>query len=196
MSHSSSFSKIYLASQSPRRQQLLKQIGVAFELLEIDIDETPLKGESAIETAQRLAEAKAVAGWNHSKRFEDIPVLAADTLGLLGEELLTKPVDKHDACSMLMRMSAKEHQIFTAVSICYQGKIHNIYSSSKVLFCNLTKEDIEQYWQTGEPVDKAGSYAIQGQGARFVKSITGSYSGIVGLPLQQTWELLQQLQSD
>ena len=184
--------KIYLASKSPRRQQLLKQIGIDFTLLNSDIDEIPLANETAIETARRLADEKALAGWNSPQRIQLLPVLAADTLGLLDGNLLMKPKDKQDAIQMLSQMSSKEHQIITAVSICFNGEIQNIESVSTVRFCTLTAEEIEQYWNTGEPKDKAGSYAIQGQAARFVESITGSYSGIVGLPLQQTWQLLQQ----
>ncbi len=185
--------KIYLASKSPRRQQLLEQIGVEYIYLEIEIEETPLSGESAIETARRLACEKAKAGWNSPDRLEMLPVLAADTLGLIDDELLMKPVDKADAVNMLNRMSAREHQVITAVSICFKNEIYNTESISSVHFCALSTLDIEQYWQTGEGADKAGSYAIQGQGGRFVESINGSYSGIVGLPLQQTWELLQQI---
>ncbi len=188
--------KIYLASQSPRRQQLLQQIGVDFELLSINIDETARSGETAVETAQRLAEEKALAGWNHPQRTENIPVLAADTLGLLDGELLLKPVDKQDALSMLSKMSNREHEVITAVSVCLQGKLYNLLSCSKVLFCKLSKTEIEHYWQSGEPKDKAGSYAIQGIGGRFVKQINGSYSGIVGLPLQQTRELLEKVSKE
>jgi septum formation protein len=184
--------KIYLASKSPRRQQLLKQIGIDFILLSADIDETPLPGESALQTAKRLADKKALAGWNSPNRTLEIPVLAADTLGLLDNELLMKPRDKEDAINMLSKMSAREHQIITAVSLCFNNKIDTIESVSSVRFCKLSQQQIEQYWNTGEAADKAGSYAIQGQGARFVESIEGSYSGIVGLPLQQTWKLLQQ----
>jgi len=187
-----SSAKIYLASKSPRRQQLLKQIGIDFTLINADIDEIPGDNESALETARRLADEKALAGWNSPERTQLSPVLAADTLGLLHGNLLMKPRDKQDAIAMLTQMSATEHQIITAVSICFNGKIQNIESVSTVRFCALTAEEIEQYWNTGEPKDKAGSYAIQGQGARFVESITGSYSGIVGLPLQQTCQLLQQ----
>jgi len=185
--------QIYLASQSPRRQQLLQQIGISFKTLTISIDETPKAAESALETVQRLAEEKAIAGWNHSHRVEALPVLAADTVGVLNGELLQKPVDKDDACTMLAKMSAAEHEIFTAVSVCSRGKIYNVLSTSTVRFCQLSTDEIEQYWHSGEPIDKAGSYAIQGLGGRFVERINGSYSGIVGLPLQQTWQLLQQL---
>jgi len=184
--------KIYLASKSPRRQQLLQQIGVEFSLISIDIDETPKAFESALETAKRLADEKALAGWKCHQRVANIPVLAADTLGLLDGELLMKPTNKSDAMEMLSKMSGREHQIITAVSICFNEQIQNIESVSLVKFCTLSETEIEQYWKTGEPCDKAGSYAIQGQGARFVESIQGSYSGIVGLPLQQTWQLLQQ----
>jgi len=192
MSQHPSSAKIYLASKSPRRQQLLKQIGIDFTLINADVDEIPRANESAIETARRLADEKALAGWNSPERTQLLPVLAADTLGILDGNLLMKPKDNQNAIAMLTRMSATEHQIITAVSICFNGQIQNFESVSAVRFCTLTAEEIEQYWNTGEPKDKAGSYAIQGQGARFVESITGSYSGIVGLPLQQTWQLLQQ----
>ncbi len=185
--------KVYLASQSPRRQALLKQINIAFDTLLFDIDETPKSGENAEQMALRLARAKATKGWQHNQRTAHLPVLAADTIGLLAENILLKPQNKTDFITMLSSMSGKTHQVLTAVAVCFNGNCESIISKSMVTFAKLSQAEILDYWDSGEPRDKAGGYAIQGLGGRFVTRIEGSYSGIVGLPLYQTWKLLQKV---
>lgn len=184
---------IYLASKSPRRKELLTQIGIDFEIIDIKIDETIRPRESAAQLACRLASEKAIAGWNHHLRRKDIPVLAADTLGEMGNQILQKPANKEEAVDMLNRMSGQTHIVHTAICFCYHNQCFGDITSSKVQFANLSPSDIATYCDTPEPLDKAGSYAIQGVGGKFVKTIQGSYSGIVGLPLSETLELLQQV---
>lgn len=185
--------KIYLASQSPRRQALLKQINIDFETLLVDINETQKNGEEAEQMALRLAKTKATKGWHHNQRTAHLPVLAADTIGLLAGNVLLKPQNKTDFINMLSAMSAKTHLVLTAVAVCFDGKCESIISKSLVTFAELSQAEILDYWDSGEPEDKAGGYAIQGLGGRFVTHIEGSYSGIVGLPLEQTWKLLQKV---
>jgi septum formation protein len=182
--------QIILASASPRRRELLDQIGVSYQVSPVDIDETPQPEESARHFVRRIAAEKSA---ECLRQFSpDIPVLAADTTVVLNRQILGKPKDAVDAEKMLQVLSAQTHQVYTAISLrC--GELHQqAVSITEVTFKALTLNEIRAYWRTGEPVDKAGSYAIQGLGAVFVESIQGSYSGVMGLPLFETAALLQQ----
>lgn len=181
---------IYLASASPRRRQLLAQIGVAHEAMPVDIDESPLPGESPQTYVCRLALAKAETLWGYLEPARRRPVLGADTTVTLDGALLGKPVDRSDALAMLARLSGRTHQVCTAVALRHADGTASKLSISEVTFRSLTAEERERYWETGEPADKAGAYAVQGIAAAFITRIAGSYSGIMGLPLAETAELL------
>lgn len=181
---------IYLASASPRRSALLQQIDVPHEVRPVDIDETPLPGEPPARYARRLAEEKARALWTSLRAADRKPVLAADTTVALGEEILGKPADRDDAVRILGRLSGRDHEVHTAVSLLHEGGAAARVSTSTVSFRELTRTEIAWYWSTGEPADKAGAYAVQGHGAIFVRHLAGSFSGVMGLPLYETWELL------
>ena len=192
--------RIYLASRSPRRRELLKQIGVNFELLLLredprrggDIDETPLAGEAADAYALRVARAKAGAAVRHvaQRGLPFHPVLAADTTVVLDELILGKPADAPQAIRMLKALSGRGHRVITAVAIAARERVETRLSVSTVQFRELADAEIRRYIASGEPFDKAGGYAIQGRAAAFVTRIEGSYSGIMGLPLAETAELL------
>ena len=184
---------IYLASASPRRSELLRQIDVTHAVLPVDIDETPRPGEKPAHYALRLAEEKARALWEQLPVAQRRPVLAADTTVALGDEILGKPVDRDDAVRMLGRLSGREHEVHTAVAVLHQGGADARVSTSTVAFRPLTGAEIDWYWRTGEPADKAGAYAVQGHAAVFIRRLAGSYSGVMGLPLYETWELLAPL---
>jgi septum formation protein len=179
---------LLLASQSPRRAELLKQIGVPFSQCPVDIDESVLPRETAEKYVQRMAQEKSSVGYQRagSKKL----VLGADTIVVAKGNILGKPKDKIDALNMLNILSDNTHRVLTAVSItsCRQQK--TLVVETQVCFGPLTTQQIEWYWNSGEPQDKAGSYGIQGLGGQFVKSIIGSYSAVVGLPLYQTRKLL------
>lgn len=177
--------QIILASASPRRAELLQQIGIDFEIQPVDIDESERPDENAVDLVQRLAIEKSQA-----LKDTDLPVLGSDTLGVLDGKLLVKPNDKEHAIQMLSRMSNNWHEILSAVAISYQGDTQVALNKNRVFFAEITKQQIEDYWRTIEPQDKAGAYAIQGLGAVFIKRIEGSYSGIMGLPLYETSQLL------
>jgi septum formation protein len=181
---------IYLASASPRRSELLRQLGVTHAVRPVDIDESPQPGEQPAAYALRLAVEKARTLWQRLDRSERRPVLAADTTVALGCDILGKPSDREDAAGMLERLSGRDHEVHTAVAVLHDGGSDARLSSSAVSFRLLTRDEIDWYWQTGEPADKAGAYAVQGKGAIFVRHLAGSYSGVVGLPLYETWELL------
>lgn len=179
--------QIILASASPRRKELLDQINVAYRVHPVDLDETPLPNETPLDYVQRLAAEKSAACV--AQLGADLPVLAADTAVVLGGSIMGKPKDRDDAFTMLRQLSGKMHRVYSAISL--RGKEHGqAVSITEVTFRPLTEREIEIYWQSGEPVDKAGSYAIQGLGGVFVASINGSFSGVVGLPLFETSELL------
>ncbi len=180
---------LILASASPRRAELLEQIGVRFQVYAVDIDEAPRTDESPLAYVQRLAAEKSAAC--AAQRGLAIPILAADTTVVLGSMILGKPQDQADAVSMLRLLSGKTHQVFTALSL--RGHTHDeAVSITEVTFKSLSEQEIQAYWQSGEPLDKAGAYAIQGQGGLFVRTINGSFSGVVGLPLFETGQLLAQ----
>ena len=179
--------EIILASASPRRAELLDQIDVKYTVQVADINEDELLNESAEDLVQRLAVEKSQALGNAAS----LPVLGADTLGVLNGELLVKPHDFDHAHQMLSSMSGQWHEILSAVAITYQGETKVRLNRNRVLFRKLSDDEIKNYWETGEPQDKAGAYAIQGLAAPFIERIEGSYSGIMGLPLFETSQLLQ-----
>jgi septum formation protein len=179
--------QLILASASPRRKELLDQIQVNYRIYPVDLDETPLPDEIPLDYVQRLAAEKSAACL--ARLNTDIPVLAADTAVVLDAVIMGKPRDQADALSMLTQLSGKTHRVYSAISL--RGREHyQAVSITEVTFRHLTEQEILAYWQGGEPVDKAGAYAIQGVGGAFVESIKGSFSGVVGLPLFETAELL------
>jgi septum formation protein len=182
--------QIILASASPRRSDLLRQIGVAHEVRPVEVDESPLPGESPETCALRLAEAKARALWTRLEPSERRPVLAADTVVALEGEIFGKPADVTEARAMLTRLAGRTHDVHTAVALLHARGAGSRLASSRVSLRELAAAEIDWYCATGEPDDKAGGYAVQGRAAIFVRHIAGSYSGIVGLPLAETWELL------
>jgi septum formation protein len=193
--------RIYLASRSPRRRELLKQIGVNFESLlvredlrrGVDVDETPLPDESAGIYALRIARAKAAIALAQiaQRGLPQKPVLAADTTIVFDDQIIGKPEDGKDAARILRALSGREHQVLTAVALALRDQIETQISVSSVWFRELSDAEIRRYISSGEALDKAGAYAVQGRAAAFVTRIDGSYSGIMGLPLAETADLLQ-----
>lgn len=183
---------IILASASPRRAQLLQQIGVRFQRLPVAIDESVQPNESATAYVMRLAEEKARAGATLARQQGSLlPVLGADTVVELDTEILGKPGDSAQASAMLEKLSARAHWVHTAVSLVCAGTQRSLLSSSVVEFAELTRAEIAQYVASAEALDKAGGYAIQGIAAQFIKNLQGSYSGVMGLPLYETAQLLK-----
>lgn len=182
-------SKIGLASQSPRRRELLRQIGLEPVLLSVDVDEAPLVGERPGAFVLRLAEAKARAG--SASAADDLPVLGADTAVVVDGRILGKPRDRDQAMEMLLGLAGREHQVFTGVALAV-GSVHTRLNVSRVRFRDIEATEAAAYWASGEPADKAGGYAIQGLGAVFVADLQGSYSGVMGLPLFETAALLRE----
>ncbi|MCO7520800.1 MULTISPECIES: Maf family protein [unclassified Pseudomonas] len=182
--------QLYLASGSPRRRELLTQIGVPFTVVSAPVDETPLPGEAPAAYVERLAQAKAVAGF--ARTDGSGVVLGADTTVVLDGQILGKPENREQALAMLGDLSKREHQVLTAVALTDGRRSVSRCVSTNVRFRTISFEQALRYWDSGEPVDKAGGYAIQGLGAVFVSAIEGSYSAVVGLPLSETAELLEQ----
>lgn len=185
---------IYLASSSPRRAELLKQIGVKFDILHVNIDESPMVGESIDQLVTRLSREKAIKGKEilQSILKGDL-VLAADTLISFQGRVLGKPGNSLNCKTMLGQLSGQKHQVLTAIALIDQkGKITEKCSVNEITFKDLNEQEIDQYCCSGEPEDKAGSYAIQGKAAMFIKHLAGSYSAVMGLPLFETAQLLQQ----
>ena len=182
---------IYLASGSPRRRELLQQIGVSFRVISADLDETALQGESPLAYVSRLAQAKAAVGWERSRNLGGVPVLAADTAVVLDGKILGKPKGSDDAMAMLLELSGRAHEVLTAVALRTAAGIETQISRSTVTFRPIDRGEARAYWETGEPSDKAGAYAIQGYAAIFISDLKGSYSGVMGLPLFETAALLQ-----
>ena len=182
--------KLYLASGSPRRRELLGQIGVPFTPLATVVDETPWPAESAVAYVQRLACAKAQAGLASLAAPGAAVVLGADTSVVLDGRILGKPQDRADALAMLAALSGQTHEVLTAVALANSQRCEVRVVSSQVSFRDLSAAEIDAYWASGEPLDKAGSYAIQGLGAVFVCDLHGSFSAVVGLPLCETATLL------
>ena len=199
--HNARNRRIYLASRSPRRRELLTQIGVHFDTIafrnhpreDSQIDETPLAGEAPVDYVERIARAKARHGWAivETRKLLRQPVLAADTTLELDGEIIGKPIDVNDALRILQRLSGQTHQVLTAVAVAYFGQVESALSVSKVRFGRLDETMLRQYAISGEPMDKAGAYGIQGRAGLFVEHLAGSYSGVVGLPLYETGELLR-----
>ena len=188
--------RIHLASRSPRRRELLTQIGVQFDTIvfrnppreDKELDVTPLPGEAALAYVERVARAKAEHGW---RRFLPQPVLAADTTLELAGEIFGKPLDGEDAQRILRSLSGQTHRVLTAVAVAYEGRVETLTSVSEVSFADLDAAEIRRYVAGGEAMDKAGAYGIQGHAGLFVECLAGSYTGVMGLPLYETGVLLR-----
>jgi septum formation protein len=196
--------RLYLASRSPRRRELLTQIGVQYDTIffrnpprqEKEVDETPHANEAPVAYVERVARAKAEQGWRIvvERRLLLQPVLAADTTLEFEGQIIGKPVDADDAKSILRRLSGKTHRVFTAVAVVFESRMESLLSVSDVRFGVLDEAEIRRYVATGEPMDKAGAYGIQGRAGVFVEQLTGSYSGVMGLPLFETAQLLKRFE--
>ncbi|QSA97086.1 nucleoside triphosphate pyrophosphatase [Methylococcus sp. EFPC2] len=182
--------QLILASASPRRRELLAQIGVKFDVFPLALAEVPEAGESPEAYVRRVAREKAEAGWSASGATR--PVLGADTEVVLDGEIFGKPRDLEHGVWMLKRLSGRAHRVLSAVSLCTDGGHSQVLSVSEVSFRDIAEAEVRAYWASGEPRDKAGAYAIQGLGAIFVRHLSGSYSGVMGLPLYETAGLLSQ----
>jgi septum formation protein len=180
---------IYLASASPRRAELLRQIRVAFRILPVAVDESVRGGEAPLDYVARLAAAKAESGWD-ARPSQDAVVLAADTTVVLQDEIFGKPRDDRDGEAMLLKLSGRTHEVLTAVALRSAGGAWSRVSRSEVTFRVIGRAEARAYWESGEPRDKAGGYAVQGLGAVFIAHLSGSFSGVMGLPLYETGELL------
>jgi septum formation protein len=194
---------IYLASRSPRRRELLSQIGVRYHLLLFrervgehpEVDESPLPGETPSAYVERMARAKVDAGWRRmlQRNLPSAPVLAADTTVALEERIFGKPRDRTEGAEMLAALSGRRHEVVTAVALKNQDRLEVALSVSEVELKKLSMDEIAQYAASGEGDDKAGAYAIQGRAGRFVVELRGSYSGVMGLPLYETHQLLEKM---
>ena len=195
--------KIYLASKSPRRRDLLRQIGVDFELLLVSpshvanpdtINENFLPDETPRDYVRRIAREKVNFAWDLMDRRKLLyrPILAADTIVVLNGQVLGKPTNAHEAMEMMQTLSGKTHKVLTSVVIKLRDNIYETLQESEVSFANLSEETIKAYCNTLEPYDKAGGYGIQGLAATFITHISGSYSGIMGLPLYETTQLMNE----
>jgi septum formation protein len=193
--------KIYLASKSPRRRELLRQVGVDFELLSlrgeagrgIDVSEATLADEPALAYVERVARAKGACAWNvlHVRRMPLRPVLSADTTVTIDGEILGKPENRNEAAAMLERLSGRTHQVLTSIAVHHTDFFEQATQVSNVRFAKLSPATIQAYCATPEPYDKAGAYGIQGLAALFIEHIEGSHSGIMGLPVFETTQLLK-----
>ncbi len=186
---------IYLASRSPRRLELLRQIGIQPEVMVTDLDESLLPGESPEAYVRRLAVNKAQWAYNALSPQRRGPVLGADTAVVAAGRVLGKPRDADDAVAMLLSLSGRTHRVLTGVAL-VDGETRYRLSDSRVTFRPLDETEARAYWDTGEPADKAGGYGIQGLGALFIEGLEGSYSGVMGLPLYETAEMLAEIGVD
>lgn len=189
--------QVYLASSSPRRRELLTQLGVSFEVVDQDIPEVRAESESPEQYVKRLALEKARAGLDALGETSVGPVLGSDTAVVVDDDVLGKPADKAHAIDMLQRLSGRQHRVLSAVAVVGRDNLGQDrglvkLSESFVEFRPISWAECQAYWDTGEPVDKAGAYAIQGKAAIFIMGLKGSYSGVMGLPLYETGELLSQ----
>jgi len=194
-------SSIYLASRSPRRRELLRQIGVAHEVLTqrikaergTDVNEDPLPGEKPRDYVMRVCRDKVESGWTRviQRKLPLRGVLAADTTVCIGDEILGTPADAAEAAAFLARLSGREHEVLTAVAFKLVERMETALSATTVRFRELGPAEIERYVASGEAMDKAGAYGIQGRAGAFVTEIRGSYSGVMGLPLYETAQLLK-----
>ena len=193
--------RLHLASRSPRRRELLTQIGIHFDTIvfrnpprdDKELDETPHAGEDPVTYVERVARAKAEHGWRivDWRKLLPQPVLAADTTLEFDGEIIGKPFDSDDAEHILRRLSGQTHRVLTAVAVGFDGRIESSLSVSEVRFRTLEDAEIRQYVASGEPMDKAGAYGIQGRAGMFIEHLTGSYTGVMGLPLFETAQLLK-----
>lgn len=193
--------RIHLASRSPRRRELLTQIGIPFDTIvfrnpprgDRELDETPQDSEAPIDYVDRVARAKAGHGWCIVgwRKLLPQPVLAADTTLEFEGEIIGKPLDAHHAHDILRRLSGHTHRVLSAVAIAFEGRVESLLSISEVRFGVLDEAEIRRYVASGEPMDKAGAYGIQGHASLFVEYLAGSYSGVMGLPLYETARLLR-----
>jgi septum formation protein len=188
---------IYLASASPRRRELLSQLGLEFEAIPSNLVEERRAGESPAEYVTRVARDKAryVAGLVKARGLPAHPVLGADTEVVLDGEIFGKPRDRDHGMEMLRRLGGRTHEVLSALCLIHDGREHAALSASRVTFAPLTGAEIAQYWETGEPADKAGAYAIQGRAAAFIARLEGSYSGVMGLPLYELVGILRNIES-
>ena len=195
------FPRIHLASRSPRRRELLAQVGIPFDLLAFrtppredpESGETPLPDENPVDYVQRVARAKAVLGWKTVlwRKLPHQPVLSADTTLEFDGEIIGKPQNADDARRILHRLSGQTHRVLTAICLVHGDDLRAALSVSEVRFARLDDAEIRAYVDSGEPMDKAGAYGIQGRAAAFVEHLSGSYSGVMGLPLHETVRLLR-----
>ncbi len=193
--------RIYLCSQSPRRRELLKQIGVNYEMLllrsdprrNVSVDETPHEDEDPVEYVQRICQAKAQAGWDALlyRNLPPFPVLAADTTVTIDGKIIGKPRDNNHAAEILRELSGRQHQVLTALAVTYEERTEMRLSTTTITFAELDEQRIRRYLLSNEAHDKAGAYGIQGYAGAFVEHIDGSYTGVMGLPLFETVELLK-----
>ena len=183
---------VYLASRSPRRRQLLRQLGVSFDVVEADVDEVALPSEDARALVARLAQAKAETGARAVAGKRIAPVLGADTVVEIDGEILGKPIDRNHAEETLAKLSGRCHRVFSGVALWKRGVVRVRVSQSEVCFRPLDARERHLYSESGEALDKAGAYAIQGIGATFVERLNGSPSGVMGLPLRETADLLRE----
>lgn len=188
--------QIVLASASPRRRELLQQIGVQFRVMVSNLEETPALDEVAEDYVRRVALAKARTVWQRLLPHEQCPVLGADTEVVLDGAILGKPADGNAGLAMLERLSGRTHEVLSAVALVYGESEWLRVSRSIVSFRNTAPQERAAYWASGEPIDKAGGYAVQGLGAVFINRLEGSYSGVMGLPLFETAELLREVGID
>lgn len=179
---------IHLASSSPRRREILAALGVRFTAAGVDIDETRYDGEPAADLVVRLAVAKAAAARTDVDR--SLPIIGADTAVAVDDQVLGKPESVDEAVQMLACLSGRSHKVLTGVALDYGGEVRTAISVTEVRFREVSSDEAHAYWQSGEPLDKAGAYAVQGLGGIFVEHISGSYSGVVGLPVFESVALL------
>ena len=195
--------RIYLASRSPRRRELLTQMGIAFDTVvfreglraDTETDETPHPGEAPLAYVERVARAKAEHGLKivYERKLPLRPILSADTTLEFDGEIIGKPVDMPDAMTILKRLSGQTHRVLTGVAVNHQGRTEFVLSTSEVRFRQLDEDEIRHYVISGEPMDKAGAYGIQGRAGMFVEHLAGSFTGVMGLPVCETGELLKKL---
>lgn len=193
--------RLYLASRSPRRRELLTQIGLQFDILAFrsppredpEVDETPQPAEAALDYVHRVARAKAAHGWRlvNWRKLPSQVVLAADTTLEFDGEIIGKPRDADDARIILQRLSGHTHRVLTAVAVAHEARLESVLSVSEVRFGQLDTAEIQHYVDSGEPLDKAGAYGIQGHAGVFVEQLSGSYTGVMGLPLYETAQILR-----
>ena len=188
---------IYLASASPRRRDLLRQLGIEFEVIPSNILEVRRQGELPADYVVRVARDKArfVEQLVKERGLPPSPVLGADTEVVLDGEILGKPQDRDHGVTLLRRLAGRAHEVLSGICVVHQGTEHTALSSSRVTLSPMTAQEIAQYWETGEPLDKAGAYAIQGRAAGFIASLDGSYSGVMGLPLYELTGVLKKIRT-